>query len=688
MAKITYEDKVDVLVSSLPNKNKINAGDMNQIKNSVNELETDISNGVVEAKTYANTKVNDLVIGGTNILLSTQKPTDTILGGRGILTDTMYKNCYVVTCDNIGSSASKDVVKWDIVIAPEPDTEYTLSFWAKGSGRMSSFFYSDTCASGYSNKGVTTSVSSGEIVHTLESNWTKYIITWKTLSTVSGNKTMLPCRILAGGNLTGACAFKFEIGNKATDWSPNSEDLTSKAKTYTDTKVDDLEVGGRNYIPLSSLRNTISYDSFSKSTGLCTFVDGEYVIVERTTIATARGGIYKNIDFTDCFQIGDTVTLSAEIYIESLGEGTQNGSIFMRSYKASNESSTLKDLCSILIDSSCAKGKWIRVSNTETITNTDTLLSKMSVQIMCGYGIAKFRVRNVKFEKGNKATDWVLAPEDLISEAKTYADKKIDNLEIGGRNIVLNSNTRIVAGYGSPTITHESNIVVSEWGATDAKRVYGKSGTNKIFGTLATGRDAYYALKNKEYVFSIYIKNNHASNLLYISANGLTGTVSISSGESQRVIMKCAGNGTSYLSTTFQTSSTGIEYDFTYWHYQIEEGTIVSDWTPAPEDIVDNTEWQAVSDISIGNLRFKRKSGFVTLVFNITLPLVAAWTELATLPLGFRPSNEVYCSLHRNAADTSVHHTTNISVNANGLVKHLTPQSAGSYLGSITFPID
>ena len=187
------------------------------------------------------------------------------------------------------------------------------------------------------------------------------------------------------------------------------------------------------------------------------------------------------------------------------------------------------------------------------------------------------------------------------SEAKIYTDTKIDNLVIGGRNIVLNSNTRIVAGYGSPTISHVSNIIVSEWSATDARRVYGKSGTNKIFGTLVTGRDTFYALKNKAYVFSIYIKNNHTSNLLYISANGLTGDVTLSPGEAKRVVIKCVGNGTSYLSTTFQTATTGIEYDFTYWHYQIEEGTIVSDWSPAPED-ADNSKVNKSGDTMTGDL--------------------------------------------------------------------------------------
>ena len=44
-------------------------------------------------------------------------------------------------------------------------------------------------------------------------------------------------------------------------------------------------------------------------------------------------------------------------------------------------------------------------------------------------------VKKIKFEKGNKATDWTPAPEDVDNNVKD----SIDNLEIGGRNLLLDS---------------------------------------------------------------------------------------------------------------------------------------------------------------------------------------------------------------------------------------------------------
>ena len=36
-----------------------------------------------------------------------------------------------------------------------------------------------------------------------------------------------------------------------------------------------------------------------------------------------------------------------------------------------------------------------------------------------------YQFRNLKIEKGNKATDWTPAPEDLVKESKDYTDTKV-----------------------------------------------------------------------------------------------------------------------------------------------------------------------------------------------------------------------------------------------------------------------
>lgn len=68
-------------------------------------------------------------------------------------------------------------------------------------------------------------------------------------------------------------------------------------------------------------------------------------------------------------------------------------------------------------------------------------------------GTAKLWIKNIKLEKGNKATDWTPAPEDITSKIEENSskieqlpdqisisvDQKIKNIQVGNRNILLNS---------------------------------------------------------------------------------------------------------------------------------------------------------------------------------------------------------------------------------------------------------
>jgi len=131
------------------------------------------------------------------------------------------------------TSSYVDCLGWGGSITPEPNTEYTLTFWAKADAAMSfiTYFY-PTCVSAGKNSsgaavnGVSTAGSDGNTTTTLTTTWTKYWITWKTAASVSGAKNILLCRLLAA--TTGTAYFAgvhFEKGNKPCDWSPNIDDL-------------------------------------------------------------------------------------------------------------------------------------------------------------------------------------------------------------------------------------------------------------------------------------------------------------------------------------------------------------------------------------------------------------------------------------------------------------------------------
>ena len=115
----------------------------------------------------------------------------------------------------------------------EPDTEYTLSFWARGSGKFYTYLYglSDgTVASHYNSSGYSGTQSDGSSIHTLSSNDTykRYWVVYRTKSTAQGTVNLIVARPAKNLNTDVNMIIygvKFEKGNKPTDWSPAPEDV-------------------------------------------------------------------------------------------------------------------------------------------------------------------------------------------------------------------------------------------------------------------------------------------------------------------------------------------------------------------------------------------------------------------------------------------------------------------------------
>lgn len=189
--------------------------------NTANTAKSTADSAKIKAE-EADSKIENLEVGGVNIAPNTK----TFVGWKMDATQsvdsingfTVYHYKYTDT------SAYKDLQKYGL-FEPTPNTEYTLSFWAKGNGKIKSFFYPNCVISGVNSQGVKTSSSDGNIQTTLSDTWTRYWITWKTLSSVAGIKSLLPCRQETESSEVFLYGVKFEKGNKATDWSPAPEDV-------------------------------------------------------------------------------------------------------------------------------------------------------------------------------------------------------------------------------------------------------------------------------------------------------------------------------------------------------------------------------------------------------------------------------------------------------------------------------
>lgn len=175
--------------------------------------------------------------------------------------------------------------------------------------------------------------------------------------------------------------------------------------------------------------------------------------------------------------------------------------------------------------------------------------------------------------------------ETAINDVKT----SVDNVEVGGRNLLLKSETKTIQNHSDATSTSEYGVEVTEWNTTDAMRLYGTGGTSTIFGTLGGTSNQGPSTSKQPYVASIYIKNNHATNPVTISANHMDSTfVTVQPLGVMRVELVGVGNGWGYQQFNFKTAAAGDEFDITYWHPKLEVGNKPTDWTPAPEDMATN----------------------------------------------------------------------------------------------------
>ena len=185
------------------------------------------------------------------------------------------------------------------------------------------------------------------------------------------------------------------------------------------------------------------------------------------------------------------------------------------------------------------------------------------------------------------------AKTNLVSAINELVDNMVAagtddaHLNVGGRNLLLNTGDPIdgFTTYQGSSFSR-SNVSVPGWNTEKAVRFSGTSGTSAV--CVLYGKGSYIlSIEGQKYVTSVYVKNNHASKNVIVNSNiktQLTDPVVIEPGETKRAVLFSRSLGTAGLQINFSAEAANTEFDFSVWHMQIEEGDVVSNWTPAPED--------------------------------------------------------------------------------------------------------
>ena len=193
----------------------------------------------------------------------------------------------------------------------------------------------------------------------------------------------------------------------------NSTELTTM-KNELIGKIDSIEIGGRNTLlnATGNLGNTnhwsnVVLDTNKKVEGCNSFK------ITRNNFANgnARYQGSQTIDLSRLsLKANDYITLSGWVYVDSSINltGSSNEFAFRNYY---NSSSSFEDLC-VFKYTNVQKNTWTKFSVTSKVTKDSYKAGALLLSISAN---GLIYVSKLKLEKGSKATDFTLAPEDVDS---------------------------------------------------------------------------------------------------------------------------------------------------------------------------------------------------------------------------------------------------------------------------------
>lgn len=460
---------------------------------------------------------------------------------------------------------------------------------------------------------------------------------------LSNTVTQMDTKIAQNAAAISLAATKKEVEDKLSGYSTTAEMnsaisvsasgiLNTVSSTYT-TKEDfnNLSIGGRNLIRNGNAKDATKFFknfNIGQDGGY-----GEVTLQSKNTYVGVNLGEGFVLGCRD-YEAGKQVTWSYDImYTEwNFPEGTNRKEFWMgQRYTQATESGqtgawrgvTLHTLPSVGIDG-CVLNKWYHVKRIITIPEpaSEGIGVANSIQFYNSNpnieASVTLRLKNVKLEYGNKATDWTPAPEDIDEEFKKYSTTEVMNssieqaansikldvaatyttksefnsMQIGGRNYVIGSSTADVtdwkmSGWTRNTFTTYSASertykLVAEHGWVNAYYVVDSSLASNIV-TLS-----FYAKCLSEETtatdnYGLCLSNSSATDPFI--TNDLTGykptqdewmrlqiTFTLNKGHQFGIAARCTPEGVN-LKTTWLIKDV-----------KLEKGNKPTDWTPAPED--------------------------------------------------------------------------------------------------------
>lgn len=400
-----------------------------------NKLPAMWSPSIADQKKYTDDKVDNIQIGGVNLMRNTQHPdpTDTAIWNNNNGLPSIWGEVGEFTAYKIQQNWGR---LWQTIPGGyKAGQQYTFSCMVKRDATQETAV---TKAAIYILSGmyiirasiggrvIASNTSSAEIQIPLSPDiFEKLEVTFVADQDIADGLGMrieffavpyidnTPCGVVYG--------YKLETGNKATAWSEAAEDV----KAGIDAAVDGIHIGGVNILNDSE---SITFDSQGGVWGKWNSVntetfEGYKCAVVRNPKLRVTNGAFLRLEKVENARIAEGSSYMASAYVwtnEPVGIriGLENSEGFV-----------------FIIDSTMT-GKWIRLSSYQKAVK-DNPAFVLYANPTTSTTVVAFRM--AQLEGGNKATAW----SPSVADQEKYTDEKVENIQFSAVNLINNTESRI-----------------------------------------------------------------------------------------------------------------------------------------------------------------------------------------------------------------------------------------------------
>ncbi|VTP97583.1 hypothetical protein [Sphingobacterium daejeonense] len=402
-----------------------------------------------------------------------------------------------------------------------------------------------------------------------------------------------------GGSIFKSREPKLELGNKVTGWTQAPEDIDSELSGLTTTVTNHNTQITQNTTAIN-LRATKSEVTAQVNTAKNEAINEVTEFKDTRSDNQTPAWYFANYpkktvkEFKFMSAIGITGVAGTYCQLETtlpwndssggtvVQTATVDNRVFQRYGSSTSWTSWTESENTIGSQNKANSAKTTAVSESKTYTDSQITVVNNAITLKSDKTVTDGLTARMTSAETKITPDAIKST--VRAETQQIASDAVANIQVGGRNLLLNSNSgaHYFGGYSGASVTKTNNTVsVPEWGATDANRVISSGGNSTVRVLTAIG----IPKTGETVTASGWFKNNGTKNIVIASNQGSKSTI-LAPNEGKRIVFEgIEGNGVGSVQFQVNPITISDNVDFTWWRLQYEYGNKATDWKPSPEDV-------------------------------------------------------------------------------------------------------